>query len=67
MDRETIRAVMAELGRRRTKKLSPQERGKISSRGGKAAWARLTKDQRSAEMKRRAAVRKRNRARKSKS
>jgi hypothetical protein len=67
MDQKTIRAVMAELGRRRAKKMSPQEREKISSRGGKATWAGLTKEQRSAEMKRRARVRNQNRARKSKS
>jgi hypothetical protein len=65
--KEIIRRAMAELAHRRAKKLTPERRQEISSMGGRSSWANLTPEQRSVEMKRRAKVRKRNRARKSKS
>jgi hypothetical protein len=64
--KEIIRRAMAELAHRRAKKLTPERRQEISSMGGKSSWASLTPEQRSVEMKRRAKVRKRNRARKKK-
>lgn len=66
MDRKILRAVMSELGRRRSKKLSPTQRKEIASLGGKALWADLSPEERSAQMKKVAAARKRGR-RKSKS
>ena len=57
---------MSELGRRRSKKLSPTQRKEIASLGGKALWADLSPEERSAQMKKVAAARKRGR-RKSKS
>jgi hypothetical protein len=57
---------MAELAHRRAKKLTPARRQEISSMGGKSSWANITPEERTVEMKRRAAVRKRNRARKKK-
>jgi hypothetical protein len=59
MKKDTLREVMSHLGRRRAKTLAPAERVKIASNAGKAAWANMTMEQRSAEMKRRAAKRKR--------
>lgn len=47
------------LGRKRIKKLSGPERKELASKGGSAAWAKLSPEERSAEMKRRAAKRKR--------
>jgi hypothetical protein len=44
-------------GRARLKSLSPAERVKIASNAGKAAWANMNIEERSAEMKRRAAKR----------
>ena len=57
---------LSELGRRRSKKLSPAQRKEIASLGGKALWANLSPEERSAQMKKVAAARKRGR-RKSKS
>jgi hypothetical protein len=48
---------MAHLGRLRAKKLAPDVRAKIASDAGKAAWAGMTTEERSVEMKRRAAKR----------
>jgi hypothetical protein len=48
-------------------KLSKKRRSEIARNAALAHWGVLTSEQRSAEMKRRAGVRKRNRARKSKS
>jgi len=61
------RARLRAAGRKRWKGVSKSERRKIGSAAGKASWANLTPEERSVEMKRRAKVRKRNRARKSKS
>jgi hypothetical protein len=61
------RARLRAAGRKRWRGVLKPERVKVTSAAGKASWAHLTPKQRSAEMKRRAAVRKRNRARKAKS
>jgi hypothetical protein len=50
---------MSELGRGRAKKLSAARRKEIASKGGRTSWAKMTPNERSAEMKRRAAKRKR--------
>ena len=50
-------------GRKRWKGVEKQERSRILSAAGKATWANLTPKERSIEMKRRAAKRKRNRVR----
>jgi hypothetical protein len=47
-------------------KLTTKERKALAGKGGRSTWARMTSEERSVEMKRRAAVRKRNRARKKK-
>ena len=63
---DLIKRAMSELGRRSVAKLTTKE---LSERGRKIAltgWAKLTPEERSVEMKRRAVVRKRNRARKKK-
>jgi hypothetical protein len=51
--RETFRAA----GRKRWLGVPKSERKKITSAMGKSAWAKLTPEQRSVEMKRRAALR----------
>jgi hypothetical protein len=58
--KDVLREVMAHLGRLRAKKLSPTARAKIASGAGRAAWAGMTAEERSAEMKRRAKVRVKN-------
>lgn len=45
-------------GRARAKALKPEQRREISARGGLNAWASMSVEERSAEMKRRAAKRK---------
>jgi hypothetical protein len=55
--KDVLREVMAHLGRLRAKKLAPDVRAKIASDAGKAAWAGMTTEERSVEMKRRAAKR----------
>jgi hypothetical protein len=52
--KDVLREVMAHLGWLRAKKLSPDVRAKIASVGGKAAWAGMTAEERSAEMRKRA-------------
>jgi hypothetical protein len=52
---DLISRAMRELAKRRT----PVQAKATASAGGKAYWSRLTPEQRSAEMKRRAAKRKR--------
>jgi CRP-like cAMP-binding protein len=44
---------MAALARRRHARLTPQERAAAASQAGRAYWAALSKEERSAEMKRR--------------
>jgi len=56
------RAKLRAGGRKRWKGVSKPERRKIASAAGKASWADFTPEERSVEMKRRAAVRKRNKA-----
>jgi hypothetical protein len=51
------------LGRRRWEGVSDEERVRVGAKGGRAAWANLTAAERSAEMKRRAAKRKKRRSR----
>jgi len=46
------------LGRRRWAGVSAEERSKVAGAGGRSAWASMTAKERSAEMKRRAAKRK---------
>ena len=60
--KEIMRRAMSEMARLCNKKLTPQQRREIASMGGKSSWADLTPEQRSAEMKRRARIRKRNKA-----
>jgi hypothetical protein len=62
--KEIIRRAMSAMGHLRARKLTAEQRQDIASAAGKASWADLTAEQRSVEMKRRAKVRKRNRARK---
>jgi len=45
-------------GRKRAKTLKPEQRRAISAKGGLNAWASMSDEERSAEMKRRAAKRK---------
>jgi hypothetical protein len=63
---DLIRRVMSELGRRSVAKLTPKEIAERSRKLALAGWSKLTPEQRSAEMKRRAQVRNRNRAKSSK-
>lgn len=59
-----VRRAMSVLGKRSAAKLTAKE---LTERGQKAAhtlWANVSAEQRSVEMKRRAKVRERNRARK---
>jgi hypothetical protein len=60
------RAKLKAGGRKRWQGVEKKERSRILSAAGKATWADFTPEERSVEMKRRAAVRKRNRARKNK-
>ena len=64
---DIIRRAMSELGRRSMAKLTAEERKALAGKGGRSTWARMTPEQRSAEMKRRARVRNQNRTRKPKS
>jgi hypothetical protein len=80
-DDEIIAEAMRIIARRQQARLTPEQRKAAASKAAKARWSRvppemraaqsffakLTPKQRSAEMKRRARVRNRNRARKSKS
>jgi len=66
VDKKTLSGVMRHLGRRRAKVLSKEQRVEIASKAGSATWAGMTKEQRSAEMKRRAKVRAVNKLKKSK-
>jgi hypothetical protein len=50
-----------EAGRKRWKGVKKDEHRAISSKGGQSAWASMTPEERSAEMKRRAAKRKKKR------
>jgi hypothetical protein len=50
------------MGLKRSKKLSAAQRKEVAAKGGAAAWANLTPEERSVEMKRRAVKRKRNKA-----
>jgi len=49
LDRTVLQSVMSALGRR--------GRGEAKARGGRAAWARMSPEERSAEMRRRASKR----------
>jgi hypothetical protein len=60
------RAQLRAAGRERWKGVKKQERSEILSAAGKASWINMTPEERSAEMKRRMKVRKRNQARKKK-
>jgi len=55
------RTKLRDGGRKRWENVSKRERKKVLSVAAKSGWAKLTPEQRSAEMKRRAKVRKRNR------
>jgi hypothetical protein len=56
-----------EAGRRRWKGTTRKQRKELASKAVGSFWAKLSPEQRSAEMKRRAQVRERNRAKKAKS
>ena len=58
------RARLRAAGRKRWKGVPKSDRRRIAGAAGNAFWAKLTPEERSVEMKRRAKVRKRNRARK---
>jgi hypothetical protein len=64
VDKKTLSGVMRHLGRRRAKSLSKEQRVEIARKAGSAAWGGMSKEQRSAEMKRRAKVRAANKLRK---
>jgi hypothetical protein len=51
-----------EAGRMRWRGVGKKARAKLARKAGLSYWAKLTPEQRTAEMKRRARVRKRNRA-----
>jgi hypothetical protein len=55
-----------EAGRRRWRGVGKEARTKLAGAAAGSYWAKLTPEERSVEMKRRAKVRKRNRARKKK-
>ena len=55
-----LSAYFSRLAEKRHKKLGRKGRVRIARLAGKAAWAKLSKRQRSLEMKRRARARKRN-------
>jgi hypothetical protein len=65
-DDALVRRAMSILGRRSAAKLTPEELAERNRKAALALWANVTPEERSAEMKRRAKVRKRNRARKKK-
>jgi hypothetical protein len=65
-DDALVRRAMSVLGRRSAAKLTPEELAERNRKAAQALWANVTPEERSAEMKRRAKVRKRNRARKKK-
>jgi hypothetical protein len=56
-----------EAGRRRWRGVGKDARTKLAAQAAGSYWARMTSEQRSAEMKRRVKVRERNRAKKAKS
>lgn len=58
---DLIRRAMSELGKRSAAKLGAERVSERSRRAARALWANLTPEERSAEMKRRAKVRERNR------
>jgi hypothetical protein len=49
----------AAMGRRRWANVAEEDRQKITGAGGRSAWASMTPEERSAEMRRRAAKRRR--------
>jgi hypothetical protein len=53
-----------EAGRRRWRGVGKEARTKLAGAAAGSYWAKLTREERSAEMKRRAKVRERNRRRK---
>jgi len=50
-----------EAGRKRWRGVKKRDHLEVSAKGGKASWAQMTPEERSAEMKRRAQVRAKNR------
>jgi hypothetical protein len=62
-----LRTHLRRAARARWAKATETEKKTTAARASRAYWDSLTPEQRSAEMKRRAQVRKQNRARKSKS
>jgi len=61
-----LRTHLRRAVRKRWANATEEEKKEATSKAGRASWAKLTPEQRSAEMKRRAAVRAKNRARKAK-
>ena len=65
-DDALVRHAMSVLGKRSAAKLTAKELADRNRKAAQALWVNVTPEERSAEMKRRATVRKRNRARKKK-
>ncbi len=63
----TLSEHLRRMREKRWRNATKEERQKAASLAGRAAWANLTPEERSVEMKRRAKVRNQNRARKAKS
>ncbi|WP_333647403.1 hypothetical protein [Candidatus Binatus sp.] len=53
-----ISDVMAEMGKRRGRKLSLKKRRQIAAKGGRASWIGMTAEERRVEMRRRLGRRK---------
>ncbi len=59
---EAVRAYFSEIGRKAWKGMSAKVKKERASRAARLRWEAMTPEERSAEMKRRAVVRKRNKA-----
>ncbi len=58
MRKKMISDVMAEMGKRRGRKLSLKKRRQIAAKGGRASWIGMTAEERRVEMRRRLGRRK---------
>jgi hypothetical protein len=61
-DNALVRRAMSVLGRRSADKLTAEELAERSRKAAQALWANITPEERSVEMKRRAQIRTRNKA-----
>jgi len=57
MEKDLVHRVMSHLAQLRMKKQGPERVKEVAGKAGKAAWAKLSPEQRSAEIKRRWQVR----------